>query len=139
MSNAIQSMGSSESADQIIARTQRELDQRKKEYDEPHKYVVNKVNVTTNQIKGRSQVKGHNRLKAADMNGYAHVNKDMLNWKLRFNVLPHLKFFGGKQVTWQPKVEGSFSERLRKDIARPEGSIERSFGRMMSCLSPTGC
>ena len=93
---------SRESADQIIARMQRELDQRKKEYDELHDYVVNKVDVTTQQLTRRAKYKGRNKLKAAVMTGFARVNKDVLNWKLGFNVLPHLKFFGGKQVTWQP-------------------------------------
>jgi len=118
---------SMESADKIIARMQRELGQQKEDYDELHDYVVNKVDVTTQQLTRRARCKGCNKLKAADMNGFARVNKDMLNWKLRFDVLPHLKFFGGMQVTWQPEVVGSFSQRLRKNTARPDGSIESVF------------
>ena len=95
MSNNSQSMMSRESADEIIARMKRELDQRKKEYDELHDYVMNKVDVTTQQLTRRAKYKGRNQLKAADMNGFARVNKDMLNLKFCFNVLPHFKFFGG--------------------------------------------
>ena len=127
MCNNSQSIMSRESADKIIVRMQMELEQRKKEYDELHDYVVNKVDVTTQQLTCRTKNKGRNQLKAADMNGYDRVNRDMLNWKLHFNVLPHLKFFGGMQVSWQPEVVGSFSQRLRKNIARPEGSIESVY------------
>ena len=139
MSNDCQSMGSRETADQIIARMQRELDQRKKDYEELHNYVVNKVNVTTRQLTGCTQFKGRNQLKAADMNGYARVNKDMLNWKLRFNVLSHLKFFEGMQVTWQPKVKGSFSKDCARISPGRRDQARACFGRMRSCLSPTGC
>ena len=79
-------------------------------------------------IRDARKFHGRNQVRAADFDVIDRVNRDSLGKWLRFDVIPHVKFFN-KSTLMYSKDKSSFCQKLLglRGVVVPEGALENEF------------